>query len=379
MRLEPVLEKAIRFIRQGGYDRAIRILEPEASRYRGSYLYYYLLAAAYLNVRDFKNAKFYFDQALKSKQKDTRDASRDPGILLGFAALYLHRGDTAAAVDYYLEILDDDENNKIAEKALRLIKKYSSGKRLSDWMNSTAFRKIFPQVPKIPLTWNRILIPVLIGVLGISAGVTGVLIWQEVIPSPWNRVSERDIGEAALDRAEKANPVETGGVYRYILTRDQVLDEYGRALSLFSEFRDEQARVRINRLLESNASDPVKNKVRILASFMEKPGFDSFRRGDNFSYSEVMKDPLLYRDCGVIWRGMATNVRAEEGSFDFLVGYDKKTNLEGIVEVKFPGAVNVNSEEALELLGRIVPVSSPAGLTIAIEGISIHQNVTGRP
>jgi tetratricopeptide (TPR) repeat protein len=379
MRLEPVLEKAIRFIRQGGYDRAIRILEPEASRYRGSYLYYYLLAVAYLNVRDFKNAKFYFEYALKSKQKDARSTSRDPGILLGFAALYLHRGDTAAAVNYYLEILDDDEHNKSAEKALRLIKKYSSGKRLPDWLNSTGFRKIFPQVPKIPLTWNRVLIPALIGILGISAGTIGILIWRQVIPAPWTRISGRDIGGAALDREEKANPVQTGGVYPYILTRDQVLEEYSRALSFFSEFRDEQARVRINRLLESNASDPVKNKARILASFMEKPGFDNFRRSDNFSYSEVIKDPLLYRDCSVIWRGMATNVRAEEGSFDFLVGYDKKTNLEGIVAVKFPGAVNVNSEEALELLGRIVPVSSPAGLTIAIEGISIHQNIRGRP
>jgi tetratricopeptide (TPR) repeat protein len=379
MRLEPVLEKAIRLIRQGRYDRGIRILEPEASRYRGSYLYYYLLAVAYLNIRDFKNSKFYFEYALKSRQNDTRGAFRDPEILLGFAALYLHRGDTAAAVDYYLEILDDDENNRIAEKALRLIKKYSSGKRLSNWLNSTGFRKIFPRVPKIPLSWNRVLVPALIGVLAVSAGVTGILVWREVIPAPWSRVSERDMGGTALDREEKANPVQTGGVYRYVLTKDQVLDEYSRALSLFSEFRDEQARVRINRLLESNASDPVKNKARILVSFMEKPGFDNFRRSDNFSYSEVIKDPPLYRDCSVIWRGMATNVRAGEGSFDFLVGYDKKTNLEGIVEVRFPGAINVNSEEALELLGRVVPVSGPSGLTIAIEGISIHQNVTGRP
>jgi hypothetical protein len=112
---------------------------------------------------------------------------------------------------------------------------------------------------------------------------------------------------------------------------------------------------------------------------MEIPGFDTFVRKDNFSYAEVIKDPALYRDCHVIWRGMATNTEILQNltAFDFLVGYDTRKTLEGIVPVVFDKTISLNPEKPLEVLGRIVPVSTEKGLDIRLEGVAIHQPAGG--
>jgi hypothetical protein len=152
------------------------------------------------------------------------------------------------------------------------------------------------------------------------------------------------------------------------------LELYERARKLFIEHRDEVAKVSLNRLIESNASDPVKNKARLLISYMEEPGFDTLK--DRFSYSEIKQDPLLYRNCYVIWRGMATNLTEGEESttFDFLVGYDTRSTLEGIVPVVFNFSVPLNLERPLEILGKVIPVSSAVGEDgIRMEGIALHQ------
>jgi hypothetical protein len=107
---------------------------------------------------------------------------------------------------------------------------------------------------------------------------------------------------------------------------------------------------------------------------MEVPGFDTFRRGDNVAYNDVIEDPLLYNGVHIIWRGMATNVvTADTGTtFDFLVGYDTRKTLEGIVPVIFSHAVPLNPERPLEVLGRIVP-AGPDG-PIQLEGVALHQS-----
>jgi hypothetical protein len=169
--------------------------------------------------------------------------------------------------------------------------------------------------------------------------------------------------------------VEVGGLYQYALTQKQVLETYEKAFSLFSAYRDGAARIELNRLLESNASEGIKNKCRLLISNMEVPGFDTFKQRDNLNYADVMKEPALYRDVHVIWRGTAANVESlpDRTSFYLLVGYDTKKIMEGIVRVEFEGALALNPEKPLEVLGRIVPISSANGLDIRLEGVAIHQ------
>jgi hypothetical protein len=194
-------------------------------------------------------------------------------------------------------------------------------------------------------------------------------------PAPTVTLQREGLVPSALKSEERQNPVAVGGSYRYILTRDQVLNTYETARDLFNKDHDESAKMNLNRILESNASDAVKGKARLLISYMEVPGFDTLR--DRFAYTEVQQEPALYRDCHVVWRGMATNLMVGETttSFDFLVGYDTRSTLLGIVPVKFAFSVSVNPEQPLEVLGRVVLVSTDKGLYIVIEGVALHQTV----
>jgi tetratricopeptide (TPR) repeat protein len=371
MRLDPILTKAIRLARRRNFEGAIKTLEVEgANRYHGIFRYYYILAVACLHTNDFKGALEYFKLARKVK-------ARDPLVLLGMGVLYLRRGETAEALEYYLEVQDLDPKNRIAVRALRIIRKYGGQDRLSDWLESGELHKLYPPLPKLPLGPRHFLLP--LGGLFIVLTILGILLIQfRVIELPFwqNRTG---IAATVLEREDRERPVETGGSYRYILTRSQVLEIYDRALSLFTEKRDEAARYNLNRLLESNASEGIKNKCRLIISYLETPGFDTFKRRDNFSYADVIRDPFLYRDCHVIWRGMATNVESlpDRTTFDFLVGYETRRTMEGIVRVTFEQAAAINPEKPLEVLGRIIPVSNegiPMGFGVELQVVAIHQS-----
>jgi tetratricopeptide (TPR) repeat protein len=372
MRLDPILTKALRLARRRNFDGAIKTLEVEgANRYHGIFRYYYILAVSCLHTNDFKGALEYFKLARKVK-------ARDPLALLGMGVLYLRRGETAEALEYYLDVQDLEPKNRIAARALKIIRKYGGQDRLSDWLESGELHKLYPPLPKLPLGPRHFLLP-LAGFLA-ALGILGFLLVRfRVIELPFPE-SRSGIAAAVLDREDLERPVETGGSYRYILTQSQVLDIYDQALSLFTDKRDEAARYNLNRLLESNAAEGIKNKCRLIASYLETPGFDTFKRRDNFSYSKVIQDPFLYRDCHVIWRGMATNVENLPGrtAFDFLVGYETRKTMEGIVRVNFEQAAAINPEKPLEVLGRVIPVSgggnSNAGFDIERQVVAIHQS-----
>jgi hypothetical protein len=106
---------------------------------------------------------------------------------------------------------------------------------------------------------------------------------------------------------------------------------------------------------------------------MDVPGFDTLT--DRFSYGEVIGEPVLYRGCYVIWRGMAGNLNIGQNhtSFDFLVGYDTRRTVEGIVRVDYGFAIQVNPERPVEILGRIIPVIGEKGAEIRIEGTALNQ------
>jgi tetratricopeptide (TPR) repeat protein len=366
MKFDPILTSAIRLLKKGSYGKAIQFLESEALRYRESFYYYYILASACLRTGDYGGALTYFKRA-----RDIR--IRDPLAMTGLAALFLRRGEVDRAVDFYLEIQELDPNNRVVKRALKVIKKNAGSGKIAAWIDSGKLPRLYPPVPKLSLTSNRLFLPlcVLIG----FAGILAVLLRFNVI-RPFRPKAEREgFAGTALEREERDGPFQIDGSYRYVLTRDQVLDAYAEARELFADYRDENAKVALNRILESNAPEGIKNKARLLFSYTTSPGFDSFSERDSFKYAEILKDPPLYRDCYVIWQGMAANLEILQNAtvFTFLVGYDTRTTLEGQVPVVFNSAIPVNPEFPLKVLARVIPVSNPGGMDIRLEGVAVQQ------
>jgi tetratricopeptide (TPR) repeat protein len=368
MRNDDLLNKASRLLRRKKYAEAIRTLEPNALLYRDSFKYRYILAVACLYSGDFGGAFTYLKSARDLKPHEV-------SVLLGFAVLYLRRGETDRAIDLYLEVQDVDEKNAVARNALKIIRKYSNTDSFVDWLDSGKLSRLYPPLPKVPFNPSALLIP-MICVFALFALTFTLLIGFKKINPPFLMLFQlksdrKGFPDSLLDQEERGAPMETGGVYRYILTHSQVLTMYEQARELFTKYNDERAKVLLNRILESNASEPVKTKSGLLLSYMDTPGFDTLK--DRITYGEVMDDPILYRDCYVMWKGMATNLIVEQNStaFDFLVGYDTRNVLEGVVNAVFGFSVSVNTEKPLEILGKIIP--SEKGDRVSLEGVAIHQ------
>jgi len=349
----------------------MKILHGEEDRYHGAFKYYYLCGVICLHSGAFLEAKHYLERAKKIKMQD-------PCTMLGLAVLYI-RGmgskgtNISQAVDYYLDVLELDPGNKLANRALAVIRANSAPEELSDWLTPERLAKLFPPIPSPALSFQTIMIGA--GVLAALIIIfTGILINRRVLPNPFVNRNARPINDFVLTNEIRSDAVETGGSYKYILTRNEAINLYERALNLFSNYRDEAAKVNLNKILESNASEGLKNRARLLIHNTEVPGFDNFKMGDNPSYADVKNEPVLYRDVYVIWRGMATNLQItdEFTRFEFLVGYDTRQTLEGIVIVNFSYPVSVNTERPLEVLGKVSINAS--GTDFYLEGAAIHQS-----
>jgi len=367
MKADPILSKAAILAKKGDYDGALKILRDEEDRYNGSFKYYYLYAVICLHAGSYADSHDYLNYARKIRQNDTN-------LMLCFAVQYLRRTNTVQAVNYYLDVLEMDPKNKTAKKALAVIRNYSSSESLSEWVSSQErLNKLFPPIPA-PLVTSKTILNTFLIVTAAFLLIIGVLITAKVLPSPFKQRSARPSSEFTLTSQERKDPVETAGYYRYILTRDQAISHYDRALSLFTSYRDEAAKIYLNRILESNASEGLKNRARLLMSNMEVPGFDNFKKSDNPSLTDVRKETPVYKDVHVIWKGMATNIDLtdEYTKFDLLVGYDTRTTLEGIIPVNFDIPVSINTERPLEVLGKITFESSYSD--IWLEGVAIHQS-----
>ena len=108
-----VLATAKKMMRRRQFDKAITILQSRAEIYEDNFDYYLLFAIACLYVGDTGTASAYFQKARKIRITDTT-------LLLGQAALFLRRGNTDRALQYYLDVLDYEPGNKIAQNAWNL-------------------------------------------------------------------------------------------------------------------------------------------------------------------------------------------------------------------------------------------------------------------
>jgi len=93
MKLDPILAKATRAAGAKKYEEALKMLEPEEQRYRGSFHYCYLSGVCCLRLGDYTGALEHFRNAHEIKKQN-------PLPLLGIAVLYFQRGEMGKTVDF---------------------------------------------------------------------------------------------------------------------------------------------------------------------------------------------------------------------------------------------------------------------------------------
>ena len=351
--MAPTRRKAETLFRSKRYADVIRLLEPQIFRFREDFRFYQLLGLSCLHTGDYGGAFSYLKRAIDLRESDTLSH-------LALALVHARRHETNEALRVWFEILDTEPRNRYALKGIELARKASSH---TDIPPDELFRtqRLVPGTRKIHPA-------VFVSAAALLALACAGILFYPVIA---------DIGAPKPLRDSMNMPgiesysslVDAGGNPSLILTESEIRKAYRDALAYFQDYRDNLCRRELNRILLSNAAQPLKDQAALLASHIDEPSFLTFK--DPFPYAEVRENPPLYEGCHVVWKGKISNV-TEKGTeilFDFLVGYQDNRILEGIVPVRIAFPADLDPFFPIELLARVTV--GDAGLRL--EGISIHR------
>ncbi len=364
-----VLELSRKALSKRQFSRVIALLEPNMELYRENFDYYFILGTACLYIGDIGNANLYYQRARDIKLIDSK-------LMLGQAAIFLRRGDTDRAIEYYLEILQNEPSNEIAKNAMNFIRKEGDFNTITQWVDTGKIERFYP-----PLGLN----PCIVRNCVLAGIACGLLISLVFVLRPAKKIDpvagpRANLTKLELTKAEKSHAQEndlSGTTVTYLLDNKAVTTAYENAMLYFQQKRDNAAQVEINRLLNSNAAFSIKQKANVLMTYLSSPTFDSLK--DNYSYETVASSPELYLDCWVKWNGRVANLKESDSntcSFDFLVGYEDMKNLKGSVPVTFSPSPqpSIDGERAIQVLGQI----KKEGNSIVLRGKSIYQPLQGK-
>ena len=373
-----ILEQAKKQFAKGNYQQVINLLEPHVTHYiasgdtkdvmynasfNKSFPFYLYLGLACLHAGDIGGAVDYLTCARRIKMTD-------PDLLCAQAVLFLRRGDTVRAIDYYLEAIEYNPNHELACSGLDFIRTHNTPEAIGEAVQSGEIKKFYPRPGVQSYIKKRLLF-----FTGLAAAVfVAVIAVTVLVKLPLSRRTRNnnraDLSAFILLSDEKARPIDTSGNYRYTLSEKEVLAAYRNAQNYFQDSRDNLAQIEVNRILSSNAAHSIKQKARLLMDYFATPGFDTVR--DIPAYSDVRADIPLYLDCWTIWSGVATNVQSDgdNTSFDLLVGYGGRIQLEGVVPIFCNFSVRIDSERPIEVLGKI----QQRGGILFLKASGIHQS-----
>ncbi|MDC7225039.1 MAG: hypothetical protein PQJ60_14920 [Spirochaetales bacterium] len=334
------LRRAAVWISRKQYPKAIRYLEPKVPIYLEDAGFYYLLGTALYHTGDMGGARFYLERGLLA------DRTRID-IKLILAMTHLKRKDSSEAAKTWLSILEEEPENKKAARGLETLRRIDNERDLNEFIERGNHRRIMPRSFRPPL-WPWL--------ASTAALVVLSLLLVTLIPKislPQKEPQREELNYIDLDI--KGIPLtDNSGSFHYVLTVDEVRESYNRAVDLFDRNRDNEAQVEINRVLNSNASGDLKSRLTVLEGYLTQPDYTDFYT--DYTFSQVMREPLLYQNCWVLWRGRLTNLQVsdERISFVFLVGFENETFLEGSLPAYVEYGVKIDQELPVEILGRLV-------------------------
>jgi len=348
------LKKASKYFKTGKYNKVLQILEPQVFRYRQNFDFFYFLGISCLNRSDFGGGFSYLQRAIDLKPDDIN-------TIAGLAFVHLKRQETSKALQQWFKILDIDPNNKLAKKGLETLKKYNKQEDLVEYLNSGKLLNLLPGKKSISpiIKGSLVSIIILIFITVVSFYLYTIVIKPDIKRPEISVIELNNFGSLI------SNDKNTD----YVFTDKEIRRLFEKIRKYFDNYQDNLAMKEINRLLLSNADNSTKEKINLLASYISVPGFTTLKT--NYSYQDFIKEPDLYRNCYVHWKGRLSNLVISEENivFDFLVGYDDKKILEGIIQVSLGFGARIDSGFPIEVLGKIVETEKG----YIIEAVSVHQ------
>jgi hypothetical protein len=349
-----VLNKARRLFNSRKYNKVLQILEPQVFRYRQNFSFYYFLGISCLNTSDFGGGLSYLQRANDLNPDDIKTHA-------ALAVIYLKKQDSSRALEEWFIVLDKEPNNKLAKKGLEVLKKYSKEVDLLEYINSGKFLNLLPGSSNFKPILKRIMLIISI----IALTITAVFLTYSYILT--DNIKRPEISSIELSKFGSLTETDSNSEYHF--TDFEIRRIFESIRKYFDNYQDNLAMREINKLMLSNVDNSTREKISLLTSYITVPGFDTLKT--NYTYQDFISEPQLYINCYVHWRGMSSNLKITENeiSFDFLVGYDDKKVLEGIIPVILNFGARIDSAFPIEVLGKLEKTESGYFL----EAVSIHQ------
>jgi tetratricopeptide (TPR) repeat protein len=332
--------RAEKLFKLGRYSEVIKILEPEVFKNRENENFYYYLGMSCLFLGDYSGANSYLRRSLQINPSNSE-------TMLGLAVIHLKYNKPSEAIRIWLDILDKDAQNNYAKRALNLIKKEGALETVPEDFLVKNLHRLIPYKNTIIL-YKTLRLTAFI----LTALVVSVLLFftAKIFIEKFNK-SKNLLPELTISRDIKE--IIGTGAFSIELQGREIVDSFETAKKLFIDNKDNLARVEVNRLLNSNASESVKEKARLLDSYLREPDFRYFQ--NTITFNDVIKEPYLYDNCFVKWSGKIANIRiyGNYAGFDLLVGYESGTVLEGIINVTADFPVLLDEEFTYDIIGRL--------------------------
>ncbi|MBN2737880.1 MAG: hypothetical protein JXR70_12920 [Spirochaetales bacterium] len=326
------LLRARQFFQNGKYKETIRILESEIFNFRDNFNFYFLLGSSCLYSGDISGASTYLDRAhqIDPDHINTR---------IGQAAIFIYKQEMEQALKIYLDILEMEPQNKRALTAIKLIKKYTGNEDYVKYFNAKQISRLLPAQKK-SFPWGILLTASSLVILGL------IIVFTYNFPKNVQRLEK----DRFLLPNERPELIQLEGDFAFQLTEKEVKDSFNLAKLYFNEYKDNLARIEINRLLNSNATNDVKNIARMLLDQLEAPSFSNYT--DNISVLDFKNYPLLYDGCYVIWKGRIGEIKLGEQNIHFDLWVGDGNQFQGVVKVVLNFGEKLKNGDWLEVLGQ---------------------------
>lgn len=345
------IKKGLSYLARGEYSTVIRLLESKIPLFLENKEFYSILAKAFFYTGDFSGAKLYFDRGQKIHW--------DIESALYLAALGLKRRDFNSALRIWLDILDEDPENKMAKKGLSTLKKYSTMDELESFIHSKKVEALIPRKPirLAPSTMISLSLIIFLATTVIFLFKTDVLetLLNKFAGSGYETEYTEREGQDSFQLTEfNKKYLDFSNQSYYSFTGAQIEEFFKIANDLFIQRKDNRVRTYLNLIKYSNASEGVKLKADKLESFLIEPNWANYN--DTITFKDVENDPLQYEHCMIKWKGMISNYRIEDKKIHFklLVGYESKSILEGVVGVELNENVKIQENQPIEVMGRVI-------------------------
>ncbi len=353
MKPNKIINKAIYYYNSKKYSQAIKLLEKEIFFYKNYYLYHYVLGMSYLRIGNLGNAQTYLKKAYTLNPSESN-------IKQAIAILLVSQGKEEKAIQIWLKMIEENQEVDRSELSLEIIRKNPVEGSVF-LKNNNLYEKLFPIIKAIPdKNLTRLIITIAIGgIVSIPILAIYFIFYEQKITTSINRKAEIKknlnniaayIDDIKINNKEKIKNEE--GQFILILTSDEIKNSFEKIKIYLKTGKDNFARVEINKILNSNASESIKLKAKNLASFISRPDFISFN--EYLNLQDIKKDPSIYANVYVKWEGVVNNVEKKDNiiQFDFYVGYNKNV-LSGIIPTKTTFDIDIDFKDNVEILGQI--------------------------